>query len=140
MKIYCHSNNLVMKRTYKIKPVPKPRMTQSDKWKQRPCVIRYRQFCDEVRSAGVELPESGAVVSFILPMPKSWSKKKRAKFNGTAHQTKPDLDNLLKALSDAIHDEDCRIWHYGEIKKCWGETGYIIIERKNSNEKKINEP
>jgi len=37
---------------YKITPVPKPRQTRSDKWKQRPCVMRYRAFADEVRAAG----------------------------------------------------------------------------------------
>jgi hypothetical protein len=34
---------------YIITPVGKPRMTRSDKWKQRPPVIRYRMFCDEAR-------------------------------------------------------------------------------------------
>ena len=38
---------------YKIKPVPKPRMTQRDAWDKRPCVLRYRAFKDEVRKWGV---------------------------------------------------------------------------------------
>ena len=116
-----------MIKTYNITPVAKPRMTQSDKWKQRPCVMKYWQFCDEVRATGVELPESGAAVIFVLPMPVSWSKKKRDTFNGTAHQTKPDLDNLLKALSDAVHKEDCRIWNYVGLQKIWGYKGRIEI-------------
>lgn len=120
-----------MIKTYKITPVPKPRMTQSDKWKQRPCVMQYRQFCDDVRAAGIELPESGAVVIFILPMPVSWSKKKRAKFNGMAHQTRPDLDNLIKALSDAVHKEDCRIWDYGGLQKVWGVSGKIVVATRD---------
>lgn len=32
---------------YIITPVPKPRQTQADKWKQRPAVMRYRAFADE---------------------------------------------------------------------------------------------
>jgi hypothetical protein len=32
-----------------LKPVPKPRQTRSDKWKQRPCVMAYRTFADELR-------------------------------------------------------------------------------------------
>lgn len=37
---------------YPIVPVPKPRMTQRDKWQKRPAVMRYRAFCDEVRAKG----------------------------------------------------------------------------------------
>ena len=80
-----------------------------------------------MRAAGVELPESGAIITFILPMPQSWSRKKRIETHGKPHQQKPDLDNLLKALADAVHEEDCRIWNYGSITKLWGETGAINI-------------
>ena len=30
-------------------PVAKPRMTQSDKWRERPAVVKYRAFADELR-------------------------------------------------------------------------------------------
>jgi len=43
---------------YNINPVPKPRMTQSDKWKKRPPVLRYFAFKDECRIHDVEIPES----------------------------------------------------------------------------------
>ena len=35
--------------TLNIKPIAKPRMTRSDKWKKRKCVLDYRIFCDELR-------------------------------------------------------------------------------------------
>nr|WP_211162367.1 MULTISPECIES: RusA family crossover junction endodeoxyribonuclease [Citrobacter] len=105
----------------------KPRMTRADKWKKRPEVLRYRAFCDEVRLQGVELPESRSHVTFILPMPASWSKKKRADFNGKPHQIKPDFDNMMKALMDAIYENDAHIWD-ARVSKLWGETGRIIIE------------
>ncbi|MBC8923069.1 RusA family crossover junction endodeoxyribonuclease, partial [Escherichia coli] len=41
---------------YSITPLGKPRMTRADKWKQRPPVLRYRVFCDEVRLSGITLP------------------------------------------------------------------------------------
>ncbi|MDU3478938.1 MAG: RusA family crossover junction endodeoxyribonuclease [Citrobacter sp.] len=91
-------------KTYDITPMGKPRMTRADKWKKRPEVLRYRAFCDEVRLQGVELRESGSHVTFILPMPASWSKKKRAELNGKPHQAKPDFDNMMKALMDAIYE------------------------------------
>lgn len=60
---------------YIITPVGKPRMTRADKWKQRPPVMRYRMFCDEARLHGIQVPENGAHITFVLPMPASWSKK-----------------------------------------------------------------
>ena len=112
---------------YKITPVGKPRMTRADKWKKHPEVLRYRAFCDEVLPQGVELPESGSHVTFILPMPASWSKKKRAEFNGKPHQATPDFDNMMKALMDAIYENDAHIWD-ARVSKSWGETGRKIIE------------
>ncbi|HED2371685.1 TPA: RusA family crossover junction endodeoxyribonuclease [Citrobacter freundii] len=116
-------------KVYDITPMGKPRMTRADKWKKRPEVLRYRAFCDEVRLQGVELPESGSHVTFILPMPASWSKKKRAEFNGKPHQTKPDFDNMMKALKDAIYEDDAHIWD-SRVTKLWGERGQIIIGEK----------
>lgn len=111
---------------YDITPMGKPRMTRADCWKKRPEVLRYRAFCDEVRLHKVQLPEDGFHVTFILPMPSSWSKKKRQQFDGQPHQSKPDMDNLMKALMDAIYEDDAHIWD-GRITKRWGETGQIII-------------
>ncbi|WP_313707989.1 RusA family crossover junction endodeoxyribonuclease [Atlantibacter hermannii] len=113
-------------KVYNITPVGKPRMTRADKWKKRPEVLRYRAFCDRVRLLGVELPEAGAHVTFILPMPLSWSKKKRLQHDGQPHQAKPDCDNMLKALMDAIYVDDAHIWDC-RVTKVWGETGQIII-------------
>lgn len=112
---------------FDITPMGKPRMTRADKWKKRPEVLRYRAFCDEVRLHNVTLPESGYHVIFVLPMPPSWSKKKRAGHDGQPHQSKPDKDNLEKALLDAIFDDDSKIWD-GRVTKIWGEAGQIIIK------------
>jgi len=101
-------------------------MTQRDKWAKRPAVIRYRNFCDKVREAGVEISQQGAQIKFNLPMPRSWSNKKRAGMNGQPHQQKPDLDNLIKALLDAVHKEDCEIWSLSAEKR-WAEVGSIEV-------------
>lgn len=103
-------------------------MTRSDKWKKRDSVLRYRAFKDEVRLRGIQLPESGYHVIFVLPMPKSWSKKKMAEMNGKPHQQKPDKDNLEKALLDSIFEDDCRIWD-GRVSKIWGYEGKIIVNQ-----------
>ncbi|EIZ8584092.1 RusA family crossover junction endodeoxyribonuclease [Salmonella enterica subsp. enterica] len=112
---------------YPITPMGKPRMTRSDRWKQRAPVLRYRQFCDQVRAARLEIFESGVHVVFVLPMPGSWSKKKRLQHNGQPHQQKPDVDNLTKSLLDALFDDDSHIWDI-RASKIWGEAGEIIIQ------------
>lgn len=115
---------------YNITPVPKPRMTQRDKWLNppRPGVAKYRAFKDEVRAARVKIKESGSDICFVMPMPASWSKIKQARMLSTAHKQRPDLSNLLKALEDALFTEDSHIWNYRGLTKIWGIRGEIIIE------------
>lgn len=121
---------------YEITPVPKPRMTRADRWKKRPAVLRYFAFCDEVRLAGVKIPNAGAKLIFHLPMPASWSKKKQGNMAGTPHQKRPDLDNLIKALLDAVLSEDACVWQY-EATKLWAKTGAIeVIDTRKKGTKK----
>lgn len=110
---------------YNIKPCPKPRMTVSDKWKKRPCVLRYRAFADECRLRGVKVT-NGCSIVFRIPMPKSWSNKKKSEMNGKPHTQRPDIDNLLKSVMDAVLPEDSHI-HSIYIKKQWAVTGQIEI-------------
>jgi len=112
---------------YKIDPQPKPRMTRSDKWRKRPIVERYYEYCNALRALEISLPECGAEILFTMPMPPSWSKKKRERMNGRPHRQVPDLDNLVKALSDAVFLNDCHIWNYGGLTKLWGVEGTITI-------------
>jgi len=110
---------------YPIAPMAKPRMTRSDKWKKRDCVMRYRTFKDECRLRGVIVPEA-AHVTYIVPMPNSWSKKKRDSMRGKPHQQRPDLDNFDKGLLDAVLEEDSHIWKLYS-SKVWGDAGWIIV-------------
>ena len=111
---------------YNITPVPKPRMTQRDRWSKREPVLNYLAFKDECKLKGVTIPECNYHVIFVIPMPKSWSNKKRGEMKGKPHQQRPDKDNLEKGLLDAVLKEDCRVWD-GRATKIWGETGQIII-------------
>lgn len=110
---------------YKIAPVAKPRMTQSDKWKKRPATKKYWNFKDQVQKAGVAVNDGDTIV-FHIPMPKSWSKKKKQQMAEQYHKQRPDCDNLLKALLDAIYDEDSHISNVSVIKR-WAYDGYITI-------------
>ncbi len=111
---------------YNITPNPKPRMTRRDKWAKRPAVLRYFAFKDEVRLKGV-VYEYGKAITFHMPMPKSWSKKKKAEMDGKPHKQRPDIDNMIKSLFDSLYDEDAHIWWVGETKKLWAYEGSIEI-------------
>jgi Holliday junction resolvase RusA-like endonuclease len=102
-------------------------MTQRDKWKKRPAVMRYRQFCDEVREKGVSVV-SGDYVQFMVPMPASWPKWKKAEYWGEPHQSKPDIDNFIKAVLDALYEDDSHIYEIS-VGKYWDYKGQIFIAK-----------
>ena len=64
---------------------------------------------------------------FVLPMPASWSAKKKAEQDGQPHRSKPDLDNLIKGFKDALLSEDSAVWQYGPMEKRWGTAGAIVV-------------
>lgn len=104
-------------------PIGKPRMTQRDKWKKRPCVMRYRAWADSARAAAPkDMPKDPVDVNFTayLPMPKSWSAKKREAMRGQLHRQKPDVDNIFKSLADALWKSDCGI-AIGSFCKRWDD-------------------
>ena len=111
-----------------IKPIAKPRMTQSDKWKKRKCVMVYRAFCDELRLKSLGFKLGGNYKAcFYIEMPNSWSKKKKEMMEGQAHTEKPDLDNLLKSINDALLAEDSVVYRI-EASKWWGSKNKIVIQ------------
>lgn len=112
---------------YPVTPIGKPRMTRRDKWAKRECVQRYWSFCDRVRALSIELPESCTHIKFYIPMPASWSAKKKKAMYMTPHRQTPDLDNLIKALCDAVHKQDCAIHDY-RASKIWSFNGGITIK------------
>ena len=116
-----------MIKKYDILPVPKPRMTKADAWKKREAVQRYWNFKAHCKLIDLKLPEGSFHVHFVLPMPDSWSKKKRTGSLLMPHKQKPDIDNLLKALLDALFEDDSHI-NDCRASKWWGEEGCIIIE------------
>lgn len=102
-----------------IEPVAKPRMTNRDRWVQRPAVVRYRQYCDRLRKfdlSGIDWEDLH--ITFYLQMPKSWSAKKMNALDGAPHRQKPDIDNLLKGFMDALLENDAHI-HTCTVSKKW---------------------
>lgn len=116
-----------MTQTISIIPVAKPRMVKSDKWKQRPVVMKYWAFKDELRLKFKGKLSDQFKVTFTIPMPKSWSKKKKKEMVLSPHQSRPDLDNFVKALNDCLAKEDSHI-HTIHARKIWGYDGEIYYE------------
>lgn len=109
--------------------VAKPRMTQADKWKHRPVVDRYFAMKDEmlrqVKKQKFELGNDVNIV-FYLPMPESWSERKKNIHNDKYHKTKPDIDNLIKSVFDCMKKNDQTVYGVSSIK-LYSNDSMIII-------------
>lgn len=129
---------------FPISPCPAPRMTKRDQWRtpdhpdpdkrQRKCVTKYFAFKNDVKIYSAQFnytlsPE--LTITFTMPMPVSWSIKKRSKFVQKPHQVRPDVDNMTKAWMDSFGVDDGYVWHI-DAKKVWGESGSITILRQPS--------
>jgi Holliday junction resolvase RusA-like endonuclease len=119
---------------FDVVPMGKPRMTQSDKWKKRPATDRYWELKNKLKQIAKDndfvIPDSNYHMIFNIPMPDSWSKKKKIEFNEKPHKQKPDKDNLEKAVLDSLCEEDSYIWD-GRVSKYWAYKGSIIIKNLN---------
>jgi len=117
--------------TFDIDPVAKPRMVRSDRWRKRKCVEEYWKFKDALtllfKKEKFVLGDSYRV-EFLIKMPEYWSSSRKKKMFGKPHQSKPDLDNLIKALNDCIFSSDDKRVFYIEAKKIWWDSGKIIIK------------
>jgi len=104
--------------------MPAPRLTRNNLWTK--LAVKYANWKAEVRALGIQIPESGAHIIFYMPMPKSWSKKKKLSYDGKPHQQVPDIDNIAKALLDGVYSSDAHIWDI-RASKIWAKNGGIEI-------------
>jgi len=131
-----------------ITPQTHVRTTQGDRWyfriprnklraaglKRLERIERYNQYKIDLlalcKSKSFTLPSQGLCITYFIPVPKAWSKKKKALYHGTLHQNTPDIDNLVKATFDSLTGDDKYIGHIGSICKRWVnfDTGYIEFE------------
>lgn len=124
-----------------VETFPAPRMVRGDKWKrlndpdpkkrQRECVTRYFNFRHTIQVLTLQqhykVPANGVLNAvFIMEMPKGWSMKKKDQMNLTPHTNRPDRDNLIKSIQDALCPEDGFIWD-GRITKLWGYKPLTIL-------------
>ena len=78
-------------------------------------------------------------VVFDMPIPKSWSKKRKNEAAGCYHTSKPDLDNLQKALLDAMNgivfEDDSQVADIRAVKR-YTITGGIWYKAEQITEQK----
>src|SRR5574340_1228841 len=110
---------------FNITPIGKPRMVRSDRWSDRPAVLQYWAYKDELNLLAHKnrytLGDTLDII-FYIPMPRTWSKKKQEAMNGKPHQQKPDADNLVKAFMDCLSGDDAGVWNI-RIRKYWSLDG-----------------
>jgi Holliday junction resolvase RusA-like endonuclease len=76
-------------------------------------------------------------ITFFMPMPKSWSNKKKSNSVGTYHTKKPDTDNLVKGIFDALNKlvwQDDNLVAKVSAKKIYAENPRIKVEIWNLRE------
>jgi len=117
---------------FDINPIGAVRMTKADAWRKRPAVLRYWAFKDSLRlqAARHNLPKDPLIVNleFYIPMPDSWSEKKKADMDTTWHRQKPDKDNCEKSVTDTLWPDDDSCIAGGSTEKFWAYKGSIIME------------
>lgn len=80
-----------------------------------------------------EAPLEGPVIMdihCIMPMAKSWSRKKRSAHDGKPHIQKPDASNVIKLVEDALngiaYHDDAQVWA-GSFRMMWGCEGSVCV-------------
>lgn len=115
-------------------PIGKPRQTKRDKWKQRPCVVRYRSWADEARFAAFghplkKLRLTGPTTLRVVAYFESPKKQHRV----GPHTMTPDFDNIEKSVADALFENDQMIYK-SSVEKYWADGGLprVIVEWSES--------
>jgi Holliday junction resolvase RusA-like endonuclease len=130
-------------KTLRVTGLGKLRMVHSDKWykrnlrssdpkKQRRArlVERHMNWKTAVQweAKRVRMKLTNTVAAeFHMPIPKSYTKKEKRELPGQPHQKKPDADNMLKGLIDALVDNDSHIWLKIAWKVYTDGPGKIVI-------------
>ena len=106
----------------KPKPAPRPRVTRRGAYNPKEYTdyksiigLAYKaKFGAEKSTKPITL-----AVEFIFKYPKSWSKKK--KDETLYHTSKPDVDNLVKSIKDALNGiayiDDSQVWNIQASKR-----------------------
>jgi Holliday junction resolvase RusA-like endonuclease len=109
----------------------RPRVTKRGKHTYMPpnYVKRKEKLQWLFKEAGGELNMDGYFkisVTFRFMMPKSWSKKKRGEKLGRYCGKKPDIDNCIGEVMDALFENDSKVIDIS-ASKVWSEQDSIFL-------------
>jgi Holliday junction resolvase RusA-like endonuclease len=78
-----------------------------------------KEYADSI---GFEMPQDCYMIVIKFPMPKSWTKKKKAKMDGERHKSRPDKDNCEKGIIDSIYYKD----KHSRFQRKKGDTDAMV--------------
>jgi len=115
----------------KIKPkaAPRPRVTRNGTYNPK-AYTDYKRLIALVSRTKFEKSDSALFmhVDFYFKIPKSWSKAKKADI--PYHTSKPDVDNLIKSIKDALngiaYKDDSQVVQVFARKQYADEDGVLI--------------
>ena len=127
-----------MEFSFKYKPESKQRPRFGAKGKvynpQRKKSLGYKwDAARQMRLQGSEGPLECPIfvnMRFHMPMPKSWSKKRKEEQNGKPMSSKPDIDNLMKWSLDVLNGiayTDDKLVSSTYSEKVWDYEGKVDI-------------
>jgi Holliday junction resolvase RusA-like endonuclease len=69
-------------------------------------ILKYFDYKDTLKAMAKEqcfiMPQDAFFMWYFMPMPKSWTKKKKAEMAFKMHKNKKDCDNIGKGIFDAL--------------------------------------
>jgi Holliday junction resolvase RusA-like endonuclease len=122
------------------KPIPLPRAKQGKYGFYDPSYQAKKNFAWEVKQQYNGLPLSknkgiSVAFQFFMEMPKTWSNKKKERFNMTLHEKRPDFSNLQKFVEDSLNgilwEDDSIIANLDGSFKKWSYESKTIIDIKD---------
>jgi Holliday junction resolvase RusA-like endonuclease len=91
-----------------IAPMGAVRMTQRSKWAdpRAKSYLQYKESLGYIARSTIKEPIKGPIsvtLGFYYPIPASWSKKKKELAYDMLPTVKPDIDNAVKGVFDALN-------------------------------------
>ena len=125
---------MICTQRFEINPVPasRPRVSRWSTYYPK----KYTKFKQDMEALISELDTTlseklvRVEIDFMIKIPESWSKKKKASKNGQFCDNNADLDNYEKSILDSlsgIYFHDDRQIVKQKSKKIWADQGYIDI-------------
>lgn len=108
---------------------PRPRVTRYGTYND-PKYTKYKQIISLISRPQCKVSEKpiSMQIEFFFTIPKSWTKKKKE--SALWHTSKPDSDNLIKGVKDALNGiaylDDAQVCSISATKKYSDRAGIMI--------------